>query len=117
VLAVLLRTGVTAVAEAAFQDRLWRPGLEPLRRLAQIRIVHCVVEADVALARTLRRWQENPLRRAHGGPPCADAAAHALGHNGFDRVSVDAPPWIEVDTTYSYDPTLEEVVAFVNKRS
>jgi predicted kinase len=116
VLAVLLRAGVTTVGEAAFQDRLWRPGLEPLRRLAQIRIVHCVVEADVAFARTLQRWQENPLRRAHGGPPCADAAAHALGHNAFDRVSVDAP-WIEVDTTHGYDPQLEEVVAFINSRS
>ena len=28
VLETLLRAGVTTVAEAAFQDRLWRPGLE-----------------------------------------------------------------------------------------
>src|SRR6266851_4732024 len=40
VLELLLRAGVTTVAEAAFQDRLWRPGLEPLRNLAQLRIVH-----------------------------------------------------------------------------
>ena len=31
VLATLLRDGVTTVAEAAFQDHVWRPRLEPLR--------------------------------------------------------------------------------------
>jgi hypothetical protein len=30
VLEVLLRAGVTVIAEAAFQDKLWRPNLEPL---------------------------------------------------------------------------------------
>jgi len=113
VLGVLLEAGVTTVAEAAFQDRLWRPGLEPLRGLARIRIVHCLVGADVALARVLRRWEENPLRRAHGTRPAADAAEYARAHRAFDRVSVDAP-WIEVDTTDGYAPGLDELVAFVN---
>src|SRR5580700_10359113 len=43
VLTLLLGAGVTTVAEAAFQDRVWRPRLEPLRSLARLRIVHCVV--------------------------------------------------------------------------
>jgi predicted kinase len=115
VLELLLRAGVTTVAEAAFQDRLWRPGLEPLRILAQIRIVHCTVDADVALDRKRRRRAENPLRRAHADPRSEDAAAHALGHDAFDRVSVDAS-WIEVNTTDGYDPGLSKVVAFVNGR-
>jgi predicted kinase len=113
VLGLLLTAGVTTVAEAAFQDRLWRPGLEPLRSLAQIRIVHCIVGADVALARVQRRWEGNPLRRAHGGCPSRDAAAHARSHDAFDRVSVEAP-WIEVDTTDGYAPGLDAVVAFIN---
>src|SRR4029077_6589102 len=41
VLELLLRAGVTTVAESAFQDRLWRSGLEALQDLAQLRIVHC----------------------------------------------------------------------------
>ena len=65
VLELLLTAGVTTVAEAAFQDRLWRPGLEPLRTLAQIRIVHCTVDADLAFNRSLQRSEENPLRLAH----------------------------------------------------
>lgn len=32
-LELLLGSGVTTVAEAAFQDHVWRPRLEPLRRL------------------------------------------------------------------------------------
>jgi hypothetical protein len=48
VLELLLRAGVTVVAEAAFQDRIWRPRLEPLQSLARFRIVHCTVAAEVA---------------------------------------------------------------------
>ena len=43
VLELLLRSGVTTVAEAAFQDHLWRPELDKLRSLAEIRVVHCTV--------------------------------------------------------------------------
>jgi predicted kinase len=113
VLELLLRAGVTTVAEAAFQDRLWRPGLEPLQRLAQIRIVHCTVNAHLAFQRSLRREESNPLRRAHADPGPRDAAEHARGHNAFDRVSVDVP-WLKVDTTDGYRPGLRGIVAFVN---
>ena len=44
VLELLLRAGVTTVAEAAFQDRIWRPRLEALRGLARFRVVHCTVD-------------------------------------------------------------------------
>jgi predicted kinase len=116
VLVLLLSAGVTTVAEAAFQDQVWRPRLESLRGLARLRIVHCVVDADVAFQRSQRRRAENPLRRAHADPGPADAAEHALRHNAFDRVSVDAP-WIEVDTTDGYRPGLAEIVGFVNDRT
>lgn len=105
VLGLLLEAGVTTVAEAAFQDRLWRPGLEQLHRLARVRIVHCVVDADVALARARRRWERDPLRRAAHAPPRPTDA--------FDRVAVDAP-WLEVDTTDGYDPDLDTIVRFLN---
>jgi predicted kinase len=113
VLELLLKSGVTTVAEAAFQDRIWRPRLESLRGLAQIRIVHCVVDPAVALARMKRRLAESPLRRAHVDDP-RDPAVHALIHDSFDRLSIDAP-WIEVDTTDGYVPHLDDVLAFVNR--
>jgi predicted kinase len=67
VLELLLTAGVTTVAEAAFQDHVWRPRLEPLRRLARIRIVHCMVAGDVAFERSLRR--DIVAFASHGAPP------------------------------------------------
>jgi predicted kinase len=113
VLGLLIQAGVTTVAEAAFQDRVWRPWLEPFDGLARIRIVHAVVDADVAFERILRRREQNPLRRAHADPGCGDAASQVKAHDAFDRVSIDAP-WLEVDTTEGYRPALSDIVAFVS---
>jgi predicted kinase len=111
VLELLLRAGVTTVAEAAFQDHVWRAGLEPLSGLARLRLVHCVVGAEVAFRRTLRRHEENPLRRAHAEPLPSDAAECIRLHRAFDRVSLAAPS-VEVDTTDGYVPGLAQIVAF-----
>jgi predicted kinase len=119
VLEMLLRSGVTTVAEAAFQDHVWRQRLEPLLALAQLRIVHCTVAADVAFRRTLRRAQENPVRGAHADPDPErppDPAQHRLDYRAFRRISLDAPA-LEVDTTDGYEPGLDQIVAFVNGRA
>jgi predicted kinase len=110
VLELLLKAGATTVAEAAFQDRVWRPRLEGFRGLARLRIVHCLADVDVAWTRVQRRLDENPLRQAHADP--RDPAVHATWHNAFQRVAVDAP-FLEVDTTDGYRPGLDEIVAFV----
>jgi predicted kinase len=80
VLRLLLTAGVTVVAEAAFQDRLWRPGLEPLAELARLRIVNCHADAAVSLERVARRSAlEAGRRRAHAdsalGPGLEDWSA------------------------------------------
>jgi predicted kinase len=106
VLEVLLQAGVTAVAEAAFQDHVWRPRLAPLLSLAELRIVHCLVDADVARRRIVQRARDNPLRRAH-------ADSRAVAHHAFNPISLDAPS-LEVDTTDGYRPGLDQIVAFVN---
>lgn len=113
VLELLLAAGVTTVAEAAFQDHVWRPRLEPLRGVAEIRIVHCMVTAGVAFERSLRRGEQNPLRAAHADPGPGDEARRARAHQAFNRVAVPAP-WIEVDTTDGYRPGLSEIVAFAS---
>jgi predicted kinase len=116
VLRILLEGGVTVVAEAAFQDRLWRPGLEPLAELAQIRIVQCRVDHAVSFDRAVRRSADNEhRRRAHGDSTLGKRAedwAQAL--ESFDRVSVDAPS-IDVDTTDGYAPDLAAIVEFVRR--
>jgi predicted kinase len=114
-LETLLRAGVTTVAEAAFQDRLWRPGLEPLSELARIRIVHCTVDPELALHRSLRRSAanaENQHRRAHPDPGPADAGQYLARLRAFERVALAAPS-VQVDTTDGYQPALGDLVAFL----
>jgi predicted kinase len=111
VLELLVRAGVTTVAEAAFQDQVWRQGIEPLRGLARIRIVQCYVDADLAFSRRLRRAAQDPLRRAHPDPEPRDAPVQARRHRAFDRLALEVPS-IEVDTTDGYAPSLREIVAF-----
>jgi predicted kinase len=96
VLRTLLHGGVTVVAEAAFQDRLWREGLEPLTGLAELRIVHC--------------FSRSAAERAAGR---AKRAAHATrsGDDAFERLTLE--PAIEVETTDGYEPDIPAIVGFV----
>jgi predicted kinase len=111
---LLLMAGATIVAEAAFQDRLWRPHLTPLLPLAQVRIVHCAIDADVAFQRILRRGSANGVRAAHADPGPAEEADFLRRHRTFDRIRLDDAPWIEVDTTSGYQPGIDDIIAFVN---
>ena len=112
---LLLTAGVTVVAEAAFQDRLWRPGLEPLSELAHLRIVQCRVDAGLAHERYVRRHAHNPdSRRAHAVIIGRDIEDWERAYSGFDRVSIPAPS-LHVDTTDGYTPDLAEIVEFVNR--
>ena len=103
---------MTTVAEAAFQHHVWRPRLEPLRDLARIRVVHCVVGADVAAARITRRAQDNPLRRAHPDP--RGQAEREAAHRAFRPLSIDAPA-LEVDTGDGYHPPFGQILSFTGK--
>lgn len=100
-----LEAGVSHVAEAAFQDRLWRRGLEPLRAMADLRVVRCRVAAPVALERQQLRMAE-PTRVAH-----ADADWIADPPD-FVPIALDVPT-LDVDTTADYRPVIDDIVAFL----
>jgi predicted kinase len=110
----LVDAGVTLVAEASFQHRLWEPGLLPLLENARVRIVHCITEADVARKRIARRADERQARRAvHGDYSLQEPfESFKLTFESFDPIALPVPS-IQVDTTDGYDPTVEEIVAFV----
>jgi predicted kinase len=103
---LLLEAGVTVVAEAAFQDHVWRAGLEPLNSVAQTRIVRCRVDPVVGRQRMVGRVR----RGAHADASVIDDAGY------YDRfVPVSLPvPTIDVDTSDGYDPALERIVVFVS---
>ena len=114
VIALLLKAGVTTVAEAAFQDHVWRPRLTPLVGLATVRIVHCVVDAEVAFDRILQRIADDGARRAHDDPGPEDRADYLRRHRAFNRVDLGVP-WIEVDTTSGCRPGIAEIAAFAGQ--
>jgi len=106
VLELLLRAGVTVVADAAFQDQVWRSKLGPLLELAEPRVVQCFTDETTQVERVRGRGRS---RTAH-----ADEAWLAATDRTFDRLTIQ--PSIDVDTTDGYVPPLDEILAFVSRR-
>ncbi|GLY95076.1 ATP-binding protein [Actinoplanes sp. NBRC 103695] len=105
-LGVLLRAGCTVVAEAAFQDRLWRPILSPLAGLAAIRIVRCHTDPAVARTRIEQRLSV-PTRAAH------DDRGHLSRPPDPSWVPISlSVPTLDVDTSDGYDPGLDAITRF-----
>lgn len=104
VVRLLLEARVTVVAEAAFQNHLWRPNLEPLTDLATIRVIQCHAAALAT------RQAERGRRRAHADGPMIDAGDSQAPE--FRHLSMQ--PSLVVDTTNGYEPSLGEVVEFIN---
>ncbi|MGO9604716.1 MAG: AAA family ATPase [Candidatus Binataceae bacterium] len=117
VLRLLLSAGVTVVAEAAFQDKLWRPDLEPLLNLADIRIVHCTVNPALARERIARRMADQKASRASHPDrellEALDSGRRSL--ESFEPISISGPS-LRVATTDGYDPNLDRIIAFVNQK-
>jgi predicted kinase len=105
VLRLLLEAEVTVVAEAAFQDQVWRPNLERLADSARIRIVSCKVNPTTGRKRTTGR----PPRLAHID---ASVVGDTDYYDAFVPVSLAAPT-IDVDTSDGYEPTFDRIVSFV----
>ncbi|GGK81881.1 hypothetical protein Sme01_62680 [Sphaerisporangium melleum] len=115
VLTVLVKAGVTSVAEAAFQDRLWRPTLQPLVALADIRVIRCTVDASVALDRIAGRADLDIRRAAHGDADLLKAIA--AGRHTIDSwvpIAMDLPTLI-VDTSDGYHPAIPDIVKFIGQ--
>jgi len=77
---------------------------------ADIRIVHCDVPAEVALARITARSGSDPRRSAHEDAQISPDA-RLRTHNSFQPVDLPVPS-ITIDTTY--EPALDEILAFLS---
>lgn len=109
VVRALVEAEVSLVAEAAFQDRLWRHGLEPLLDRVELRIVQCDVDLAVSWERARQRVAARPAHAVGEHVHDLDAWTQVFG--AFERLSLEAPS-LSVDTTDGYAPTLAEVAAF-----
>ncbi|MFD7916770.1 AAA family ATPase [Streptomyces sp. NPDC059752] len=115
-LGVLLRAQVTVIAEAAYQDRLWRPGLDPLTKIANLRIIRCHAPSQTITERITERATRDPHRTAHADEQLLTAiSTGAYDPETFTGISLDAPTLL-VDTSRGYRPALSEITAHVQLR-
>lgn len=110
---ILVSSDVTFVAEAAFQDERWRTGLEPIVPSADLRVIHCMVPAELAHQRVLRRHLEQDQSRAsRAGTNDRVAEVQRPVTRSFVALSLPVPT-LRVATAVGYDPPLEEVIRFL----
>lgn len=95
----LIQAGVTVVAEAAFQNGLWRPVLDVGAKVASVRVIRCVVTPDIARERVAARGS----RAAHPSKP--------VGASEWRPISAPFPTLL-VDTDHGYSPAMDDIVTF-----
>src|SRR5262249_22575773 len=108
VVRTLLTAGVTVVAEAAFQDGVWKTNLEPVREIARIGVVQCYTDPAVARDRVRQRASS---RNAHADGMVFDDPSY---FDSFVRLAGTMPS-IDVDTTNGYDPDVDTIVDFIDR--
>ena len=109
---LLLDRGVSLVAVAAFQNRVWAPRLEPMLDRADLRIVVCDVSGPVAVERQSERDRQDPDRVAYH--------PYTAGYDGL-TFEYDPPrlpvPTLKVNTAAGYEPDLDSILVFLTQDS
>ncbi|MFW5845717.1 MAG: ATP-binding protein [Planctomycetota bacterium] len=99
----LLRAGVSCIAEAAFQHRLWAPRLEPLAAQADLRVLHCRCDPRLARQRFIARGLADPDRVRFHGDAAVQAARDGRELPIGDYQPPELPhPTLVVDTSHGY---------------
>jgi predicted kinase len=111
---LLLSRSISVVAEAAFQNKLWKPKLTELALGADIKIIRCSAAGGVARQRFLQRVAANPNReRFHGDQIHALELDRNAGKDlPFDPIGMNVPT-LEVDTTGGYQPAFQTILQFI----
>ena len=113
VIELLLRDGVTLIAEAAFQHKVWLPKLQPLQDLAQIRLIVCTIDPLLAQTRFIQRGLSDPERENYHGSGFIqlnkEDTKQALPTYEPPRLAV---PSLTVDTSDGYKPCFEQIREF-----
>ena len=108
----VISKGISIVIEAAFNHKLWEPKLVPLTEVADVSIIVCSVDRQLARSRHMDRRLEDPTRERFHGDRLVRVTKEGRG-----LISDYAPPklnlpTLSVDTTDGYIPGLDQVVAF-----
>jgi predicted kinase len=102
----LVESGVTTIAEAAFQHHVWAPNVVHLAAAAELRIVRCRTDATTARERVRQRAS---LRTVHADTSVLDDPDY---YSAYRWLELDAPS-IDVDTTNGYRPTIAAIAHWI----
>ena len=108
----LLDGGVSLIAEAAFQHKLWTPWLESMKCRARIILMICQAgDGSVELERFVQRGLENPLREYFHGDKGVDMARRGLTVKAgpYEPPHLDVPT-SSIDTAGEYHPSIEQLL-------
>lgn len=109
----LIDGGVSLIAEAAFQHKVWSAKLRPLMDKAQVRLFICSPGGDgrAALNRFLERGFSDPRREYfHGDKGVHMArAGMELAVSAYEEPRLDVPTW-HIDTSDGYRPEIAEII-------
>lgn len=101
----LLDGGVSLIAEAAFQHRIWSTKLEEMKEKAQITVLICCPGDDeTAYVRYLKRREDDPLRVYFHGDGGGEGNMPP-----YDPPQLDVPT-LWVNTVDGYAPSVDELV-------
>ena len=110
----LLRSHITLVTEAAFQHKVWRPKLVALGQIATLKLICCEVDTAVAKARFIERGMNDPNRAKFHDDLMAqlktDVSQTLIGR--YEPPTLDFPT-LTVDTSDGYQPSMDELLAFI----
>lgn len=110
---LLISQGVSIIAEAAFQDKLWRPKLLKLSEKANIKVIICEIEPKEAKSRFNERLLQEPERaRFHGDHMLEED--NLLFTRDYQALNMEVPT-LEVSTDPAYNPGIEEIIGFVKR--
>ncbi|MBS1664554.1 MAG: AAA family ATPase [Bacteroidetes bacterium] len=110
---LFLSNGISLIAEAAFQHKLWAPKLTPLLTKTDVKIVICETPPSLSKSRFETRRLNNPSRKTFHGENSSGAADTLI--ENYENLHLDAPI-LHVDTSNQYKPTLEEIIAFLKNK-
>lgn len=109
---LFLSKNISLIIEAAFQDKLWRSILALLSEKAVIKIIVCKTKVELIQERFSKRAASNANREMFHGD-------ESMSKEQLDLLTVNyQPPKLNiptlfVDTTESYNPSLERMIEFV----
>lgn len=97
---LLLTNKVSVIAEAAFQHQVWEPEIARFEKYADVFVIICEIDAEVAAKRHIERSGHDAMRGFFHGDK------QTRGEYGPPILGVRT---LKVCTSSGYDPELEEI--------